>query len=131
MKWPSFSGKPGENFFKFKEQFFKVAKQNMTSRSDQLTKLRENLKDFPLTLVPDTTESVEAAFSRLSDTYGDPQKLVNFELKKLDKVTMFPNCDDGSYTVGTIDNKQSGYCSWRLLLLSLSRWDLKRKLRLT
>ena len=101
MKWPSFSGKPGENFFKFKEQFFKVAKQNMTSRSDQLTKLRENLKDFPLTLVPDTTESVEAAFSRLSDTYGDPQKLVNFELKKLEKVTMFPNCDDGSYTVGT------------------------------
>ena len=101
MKWPAFSGNPGENFFKFKEQFFKVAKQNMTSKSDQLTKLRENLKDFPLTLVPDTTESVEAAFTRLSDTYGDPQKLVNFELKKLEKITMFPNCDDGTYTVGT------------------------------
>ena len=27
MKWPTFSGKPGENFFRFKEQFFKVAKQ--------------------------------------------------------------------------------------------------------
>ena len=101
MKWPTFSGKPGENFFKFKEQFNKIARQNMTSRTDQLTKLRENLKDFPLTLVPDTTESVDAAFTRLNDTYGDPQKLVNYELKKLDKVAMFPNCDDGSYTVGT------------------------------
>ena len=78
-----------------------MAKQNMTTKSDQLSKLRENLKDFPLTLVPDTTVNIEAAFTRLSDTYGDPQKLVNFELKKLEKVTMFPNCDDGSYTVGT------------------------------
>ena len=101
MKWPSFHGKPGENFFKFKEQFLKVAKQNMTSKSDQLTKLRENLKDFPLTLVPETTDNVEAAFTRLSETYGDSQKLVNFELKKLEKIAMFPNCDDGTYTVGT------------------------------
>ena len=101
VKWPIFSGKPGESFFKFKEQFFKAAKQNMTTRADQLTKLRENLRDFPLTLVPESMESVQAAFSRLSDTYGDPQKLVNFELKKLEKVILFPNCDDGSYTVGT------------------------------
>ena len=111
MKWPTFSGKPGENFFKFKEQFFKVARQNMTSRSDQLTKLRENLSDFPLTLVPDTMTGVEAAFTRLSDTYGDPQKLVNFELKKLEKVTMFPNCDDNSYTVCTRQQAE-----WLLLL---------------
>ena len=101
VKWPIFSGKPGESFFKFKEQFIKAARQNMTSRADQLTKLRENLRDFPLTLVPDTMESVQAALTRLNDTYGDPQKLVNFELKRLEKVTMFPNCDDGSYTVGT------------------------------
>jgi hypothetical protein len=30
VKWPTFSGKPGESFFKFKEQFLKAAKQNMT-----------------------------------------------------------------------------------------------------
>ena len=42
MKWPTFSGKQGENYFKFKEKFFKVAKQNMVSRADQLSKLREN-----------------------------------------------------------------------------------------
>ena len=101
VKWPTFCGKPGESFFKFKEQFLKAAKQNMTSRADQFTKLRENLKDFPLTLVPETMNSVNDAFKRLSDTYGDPQKLVNFELNKLEKVDMFPNCGDGSYTVGT------------------------------
>ena len=79
LKWPTFSGKPGENFFKFKEQFLKVAKQNMTPKSDQLSKLWENLKDFPLTLVPDSTENIDTAFTRLNDTYGDAQKLVNFE----------------------------------------------------
>ena len=44
---------------------------------------------------------VDAAFKRLHDTYGDPQKLINFELKKLDKIDSFPNCDDGSFTMGT------------------------------
>ena len=44
---------------------------------------------------------VEAALNRLSESFGDPQKLVNFELKKLEKVDMFPNSSDGSYTMGT------------------------------
>ena len=102
VKWPSFCGKPGESIFKFKEQFFKAARQNQTTRADQLSKLIENLQGFPLTLVPDTMKNVQDAFKRLSDMYGDPQKLVNSELKKLEALTMFPNCDDGSYTMGTI-----------------------------
>ena len=101
VKWPSFSGNPGESLFKFKEQFMKAARQNQTNREDQFTKLRENLKDFPLTLIPEHMNDVQAAFKRLSETYGDPQKLVNFELKKFEKVDMFPNSDDGSYTIGT------------------------------
>ena len=35
----------------------------MTAKSDQLTKLRKNLKDFALTLVPDTMEIVDVAFA--------------------------------------------------------------------
>ena len=50
VKWPSFSGKPGESLFTFKEQFLRAARQNQTNRDDQFTKLRESLKDFPLTL---------------------------------------------------------------------------------
>ena len=106
VKWPNFSGKPGESLFKFKEQFFKAARQNQTNRDDQFTKLRENLRDFPLTLVPESMNDVQKAFKRLSDTYGDPQKLVNFELKKLEKLSMFPNCDDGLYTMGTRDQAE-------------------------
>ena len=106
VKWPNFSGKPGESLFKFKEQFFKAARQNQTNRDDQFTKLRENLRDFPLTLVPESMNDVQKAFKRLSDTYGDPQKLVNFELKKLEKLSMFHNCDDGSYTMGTRDQAE-------------------------
>ena len=101
VKWPTFSGKSGESLFKFKEQFVKAARQNQTNREDQFTKLRESLKDFPLTLVPEHMNDVDDAFKRLSETYGDPQKLVNYELKKLEKVDMFPNSDDGSYTMGT------------------------------
>ena len=100
-KWPTFSGRPGESFFKFKEKFVKTARQNMTSKSDQFTKLRENLKDFPLTLVPESLDDISKAFDRLADTYGDPQKLADFELKKLNTVSMIPNCDDGSYTLCT------------------------------
>ena len=83
VKWPTFTGKPGESLFKSKDQFFQAARQNQTNREDQFTKLRENLKDFPLTLVPEHMNDVQEAFKRLGDTYGDPQKLVNFELKKL------------------------------------------------
>ena len=101
VNWPHFSGKPGESFFKFKEQFLKAARQNQTNREDQFTKLRECLQEFPLTLVPEHMNDVEAALNRLSESFGDPQKLVNFELKKLEKVDMFPNSSDGSYTMGT------------------------------
>ena len=73
----------------------------MTAKSDQLTKLRENLKDFALTLVPDTMDNVDVAFARLNETYGDAQKLVNFELKKLESVSTIPNCADNSFTICT------------------------------
>ena len=52
-------------------------------------------------LIPENMNDISEAFSRLNDTYGDPQKLVNFELKKLENFEQFPNCDDGSYTMGT------------------------------
>ena len=32
VKWPSFSGRPGESLFKFKEHFLKAARQNQTNR---------------------------------------------------------------------------------------------------
>ena len=50
VNWPHFAGKPGESFFKFKEQFLKAARQNQTNKEDQFTKLKECLKEFPLTL---------------------------------------------------------------------------------
>ena len=72
VKWPTFSGKPGESLLKFKEQFGKAARQNQTNKEDQFTKLRENLRDFPLTLVSEHMNDVQEAFKRLMDTYGDP-----------------------------------------------------------
>ena len=99
-------------------QFLKVAKQNMTSRSDQLSKLRENVKDFPLTLVPDTMDSLDSAFERLSSTYGDPQRLVNHEIKSLTRFHLFQTVKMVR-TLFVPDSRLSGCFSWRLLLLNL------------
>ena len=55
IKRPRFSGKIGKTNFK-------AAKQNITSRADQISKLRENLSDFPLALVPESLDDISEAF---------------------------------------------------------------------
>ena len=44
VKWPIFSGEPGEDFFKFKKDFLDAAVQNKTSTKNQVTKLKENIR---------------------------------------------------------------------------------------
>ena len=44
------------------------------------------------------------------------QKLVNFELKKLENVSQFPNCDDGSYTVCTMSQTEWFLCMETILV---------------
>ena len=63
VKWPKFSGSIEENFAKFKEKFDNAAKLNRTSRTVQLTKLRECLSGYPLTLVPETTRDITEALT--------------------------------------------------------------------
>ena len=70
------------HLFKFKDQYLKAARQNQCNTEDQFTKLRENLTDFALDLIPENMNDVTEAFRRLGETFGDPQKIVDFELNK-------------------------------------------------
>ena len=91
VKWPKFSGEIDENFAKFKEKFEHAAKLNKTSRTVQLTKLRECLSGYPLTLVPETTLNVHIAFTRLSQLYGNVSRVLAFQKKKLAEMGPYPS----------------------------------------
>ena len=91
VKWPKFSGEIEENFAKFKEKFEHAAKLNRSSRTVQLTKLRECLSGYPLTLVPETTLDITTAFARLTDLYGNVSRVLAFQKKKLSELGTFPS----------------------------------------
>ena len=42
----------GRFFFKFKRDFINAAKQNRTVVNDQMTKVKENIKDYAKSLIP-------------------------------------------------------------------------------
>ena len=90
VKWPKFSGNLEENFAKFKEKFDNAAKLNRTSRTVQLTKLRECLSGYPLTLVPETTKDITEAFDILKQLYGNVSRVLAFQKKKLSELGAFP-----------------------------------------
>ena len=96
VKWPKFSGGMEEDFGKFKEKFENASKLNRTSRTVQLTKLRECLSGYPLTLVPDTTVDVKEAFKVLNQMYGNVSRVLAFQKKKLAELGPFPADLDGS-----------------------------------
>ena len=94
VKWPKFSRDIEENFAKFKEKFELAAKHNRTSRTVQLAKLRECLSGYPLSLVPDTTPDIFAAFNKLTQLYGNDSRVLAFQKKKLSELGPYPSGTD-------------------------------------
>ena len=91
VKWPKFAGSIEENFAKFKEKFENAAKLNRTSKVIQLTKLRECLSGYPLSLVPETTTDITEAFKILTGLYGNVSRVLAFQKKKLADLGAFPS----------------------------------------
>ena len=56
VKYPQFSGDPGEDFVKFRDKLKECFRKNRVPASDQLDKLRENLTGQALKRVPETLE---------------------------------------------------------------------------
>ena len=94
IKWPSFAGEPGEDFFKFKKDFLDAALQNKTSTKNQVAKLRENIKGYARSLIPDSISSIDRALQILEHACGDSMRVVMHRVDKLFNVGPWP--PDGS-----------------------------------
>ena len=90
MKWPVFSGEVGEDFFKFKKDFLDAAKQNRTSVKNQMTKLKENIKGYAKSLIPNSISDIERGLEILEKACGDTMRVVNHRVENLMKVGAWP-----------------------------------------
>ena len=90
IKYPTFSGDPGEDLVKFKLRMAECFLKNQVPRSDQLDILRENLRGAALKRVPDTLKDLDTAWSNLNEAFGSPLIVLRERLKCLNKVGNIP-----------------------------------------
>ena len=90
VKFPTFSGDRKEDVLKFKTKLTEAFNKNRVVLSDQLDKLRENLKGDAAKHVPDTIKDIEKAWSNLMDAYGDPLRILKERIKALDTMKTLP-----------------------------------------
>ena len=91
IKYPVFSGLPSEDYIKFKETMEQRFRENKVKKKEQVAKLRECLKGAALGRVPDGIKDIEEAFSRLNEAFGNPSKVMNFNLKALEDLGTMPS----------------------------------------
>ena len=91
LDYPKFSGSSGEDYTKFHDKMTKALRHNKVSKADQVERLRKNLSGFALGLVPESTESIEKAFTTLKAAFGDPRKVLDERMKKLKQVGDLPS----------------------------------------
>ena len=90
VQFPTFSGSPGEDYLEFSTKFEKAIEGNKIPKSDQLDKLREQLRGKAKNLVPVKTESIEKAWDILKSAFGDPMILLKFRKQGLLKLGSYP-----------------------------------------
>ena len=90
VKYPTFSGDPGEDLVKFKLKMGECFKKNQVAKSDQLDKLRENLRGAALKRVPDTIKDLLIAWKNLEEAFGSPLVVLKERLRCLSKLGNIP-----------------------------------------
>jgi hypothetical protein len=90
IKYPVFSGLPSEDYLKFKETMTQRFRENKVKRKEQVAKLRECLKGAALGRVPDGIKDIEEAFNRLNEAFGNPSKVMSYNLKAIDDLGTMP-----------------------------------------
>ena len=91
VKYPSFSGDPGEDLIKFKDKITECFRKNRVPQSDMLDKLRENLKGAALKRVPETIKDINVAWQNLMEAFGSPMTVLRERLKSLSKLGNIPS----------------------------------------
>ena len=90
VSYPSFSGEAGDDLVRFKEKMNDCFKKNRVPESDQLDKLRENLKGAALKRVPITVKKLAVAWQNLEEAFGSPLLVLKERLKSLSKIGNIP-----------------------------------------
>ena len=92
VKLPTFEGKESEDFTIFKDEVERAFRSNKTNKADQLTKLRDCLKNHPKNLIPKvSTTTIEEAWEVLSKAYGDTQRVMDYYMKAIGELGKFPH----------------------------------------
>ena len=91
LVYPTFGGKPDEDFSKFCKEFKKALLGNRVSAGDQVAKLREHLKGSPKNIIPATMKAFDEAISILSPIYGNPARLMDSRKEKIKALGSFPS----------------------------------------
>ena len=65
-------------------------RKNRILESDQLDKLRENLKGQALKRVPESVKTLSTAWQNLSEAFGSPMIVLKERLKGLNKLGFMP-----------------------------------------
>ena len=90
VTFPTFSGKPSEDYMKWKQKTEIAFLKNRVPRDERVEKLREYLKGKALLLVPDTTKSIDCAYAVLQDAFGDPARVLEHKIASMDDLGSFP-----------------------------------------
>ena len=75
---------------RFRETMELRFRENKVRKKEQVSKLRECLKGVALARVPDGVKDIEEAFKRLSEAFGNPSKVMNFNLKAMEDLGTLP-----------------------------------------
>ena len=90
VKFPTFSGKPSEDYMKWKQKTEIAFLKNRVPKDERVEKLREFLQGKALLLVPDTTKSIDLAYAVLQDAFGDPARVLEHKIASMDDLGPFP-----------------------------------------
>ena len=91
IKYPIFSGLPSEDYLRFRETMEQRFRENKVKKKEQVAKLRECLKGAALGRVPDGVKDISEAFSRLNEAFGNPAKVMAFNIKALEDLGTMPS----------------------------------------
>ena len=90
VKFPTIGGGNDEDYNKWEKEMKVALKSNCDRRDDQIRKIREYLKNHPLSLVPENLDNVDAAFSTPKSLYGDPSHMMKRKKDKLLSLGQYP-----------------------------------------
>ena len=90
LKYPSFHGHDGEDYFQFEREVKSTMISNQVARADQVKVLRQCLHGDALDIVPKNLRCIEKAFSDLSKRFGDATRMMNIKMETLATIGNFP-----------------------------------------